>query len=377
RKEKYSDASYFTEPDIKEGPGGLRDLHMMSWMARIYFKSDRLYRIRRFPVFSHFRLEQLGYSKWFLIKVRNRLHLMSERKEDRLLIPFQQEISRDLGYKDGPLMTGPEKFMRDIYRHLNRIRYGRAEFLAKALDLIDPRPFESIADPLPPEFRVTKGNIVLAAEGRLKENPLLILRGFEEANRRGLFLGSGFIWEAGKILSANGKGLLDQPGSWEMFLRFILKPVNPEIFRIALEIDLLTLFIPEFKRIRNLVQFGFYHMATVDLHSLKTLEVLNRIGEGGYDDRWPLFKEIFKELQHPEWLFLAGLLHDIGKGYPGDHSVKGAALAPRILKRLGVKEEAMDKVPLLIRDHLLLIHASQKRDLNDEKTSVQIAQIIK
>ena len=377
RKERYSDEGYFIEPDIKEGPGGLRDIHMMSWIARIYFKSDHLYKIRRFPVFSHFRSDRLGYSKGFLFKVRNRLHLLTERKEDRLLIPLQQEISHYLGYKDSPLMTGAERFMRDIYQHLNRIRYGREEFFEKALDLIDPRPFEYINETLPPMFRVMKGKIVLEDDGLLKADPLLIIKGIVEANRRGLFLGSGFIWEASKIIRTNGKRLLNQAGSVDLFLDFILKPANPEIFRLSLEIGLLTLFIPEFKRIRNRVQFGFYHMETVDLHSLKTLEVLNRIGAGGYDNRWPLFKAIFKELEHPEWLYLAGLLHDIGKGYLGDHSVKGADLAPRILKRLAVEEEALEMIPFLIRHHLLLIHASQKRDLNDEKTSVQVAQTVK
>jgi len=377
REQKYRGQNYFVEPDIKEGLGGLRDIHFMAWMARIYFRSSRLSHIKKFHAFSHFDLNKLGYSKSFLLRVRNHLHRLADgRKEDRLLIPFQKKISNILGYRDGPYNTAPERFMRNLYLHLNRIRYGNEEFQAKAMDIIEPRPFEPTREPLPPEFKVMKGHMVLDGESLLQKPPLLILKAFSEANRRRLFLGSGFIWEARKTIAEKGKSLSAWPGAKELFLDIILEPTNPKIIRLALEIGLISLFIPEFKKIRNLAQFSYYHMETVDLHSLKTLEVLHEISTGAYDDRWPLFGELFRELAQPGWLFLSGLLHDIGKGYRGDHSEKGARLIPRVLKRLGISGAALDVIPFLIRHHLLLINTSQRRDLNDEKTSVQIAQTI-
>ncbi|HEX9911602.1 MAG TPA: HD domain-containing protein, partial [Desulfatiglandales bacterium] len=119
-----------------------------------------------------------------------------------------------------------------------------------------------------------------------------------------------------------------------------------------------------------------YHSETVDLHSLKTLEVIHNIARGVYADRWPLFKQVYDELKNPEWLFLVGLLHDIGKGYRGEHSARGAEIIPRILKRLGVDENAAQVIPFLIQHHLLLANISQRRDLNDEKTAVQVAQVV-
>jgi [protein-PII] uridylyltransferase len=244
------------------------------------------------------------------------------------------------------------------------------------MDIMDPRSVEPSPDRLPPDFQVLRGNIILAREGQLSQNPLLILQGFQEANRRGLLLGSGFIWEAGKSIVEQGKALSAMPEARSIFMDLLLRPQNPKILRLALEMGLITLFIPEFKKIRNLAQFSYYHSETVDLHALKTLEVAQDISEGRHNDRWPLFQEIFRELEHPEWLFLVGLLHDVGKGYRGDHSRKGSALIPRILKRLGIEGEALKVIAFLVRHHLLLANTAQRRDLNDEKTSVQIAQIV-
>jgi len=377
REEKYETQSYFLEPDIKEGLGGLRDLHFMAWMAMVYFKSKRLNQIKRYPVFSQFDLDKLGYSKGFLLKVRNHLHhLASGRRQDLLLLPFQKEISHILGYKDGPHETGPERFMRSLYLHLNRIRFKNEQFIVKVLDIVDPQPIEAPSTRLPLEFQMMKGNIVLKREGLLQQSPLLIMKAFSEANRRGLFLGSGFIWEASKIITTQAQKLLEAPEATALFLDIILKPRNPKILRLALDIGLIGLFIPEFKKIRNLAQFDYYHVETVDLHSMKTLEVIYEISTGGYDHQWPLFRKMYSELENPDLLFLAGLFHDIGKGYSGDHAVRGARLVPRILRRLGIGGRASGVVSLLVRHHLLLVNVSQRRDLNDEKTSVQVAQTI-
>jgi len=301
---------------------------------------------------------------------------LAGRKEDQLLLPYQKKLSRSLRYQDKKHITGSEKFMKDLYRYLNRIRYGHEEFLEKILDIIEPLALEPTPNRLSHDFQVTKGKIVLR-KGRLSEKPpIVILKGLEEANQWGFFLGSEFIWEARKIIDTQGKRLVVSPEARELFLNLILEPKNPKITRLALEIGLVTLFIPEFKKIRNLVESGFYHVETVDLHSLRTLEMVNGISKGAYDEKWPMLKETFSELEHPDQLFLAALLHDIGKGHGEDHSERGAALTPKILKRLGIEGVALKVIPFMVRHHQLLTHISQHRDLGDEKTSVQVAQII-
>lgn len=375
QEEQFRTEAFFVEPDIKEGPGGLRDLHFMSWMARIYFSCVRFSQIRRFAVFSHFDLYTLAQSKSFLLKVRNQLHLLAQRKEDRLMLACQKDLANRLGYTDDPYLSAPVKFMKDLYRHLNRIRYGYEAFQVKALDIIHPSPLEENPS-IGPLFQVTKGNLVLRQDLSLKTDPGLILKALGEANEQGLFWGSGLIWEARRIIARSKRRLLGLKEARPTLLRVLSRPRNPKIIRLALEIGLLDLFIPEFKKIRNLPELGFYHVDTVDIHSLRTAEILEQMSEGAYDERWPIFRAVFDTLPHPERLFLAGLLHDVGKGYPDDHSVKGAALVRPILKRFGVDAAAAAAVAALVRHHLLLARVSQRRDLSDEKTCVQTAQSI-
>jgi len=376
REDKYGTEGYFVEPDIKEGLGGLRDLHFMAWLARIYFKSKRFSHIKRFQVFYHFDLDKLNYSKSFLLKVRNQLHFLAGRKEDRLLLLYQEDLPNNLGYQDSPYFTGPERFMKDIYLHLNRVRYRHEEFQTKALDIILPSISDFVPTRLPEEFETIKGDIILKDGYVSEKDPVVILRALHEANQKGLFLDSEFIWEATKKIAKEKKRIVASPEAKALLLKIVLDPKNPKIMRLALEIGLIGLFIPEFKRIRNLGALDYYHVETVDLHSLRTLEVINEISKGTYDDRWPMFKEIYEDLEHPHWLFLAGLLHDIGKGRGGDHSEKGSRLVPGILKRLGIDKEALEVIPSVVKHHLLLARISQRRDLNDEKTAVQVAQII-
>ncbi len=376
RLERHAGEGHFVEPDLKDGPGGLRDLHLMAWMAMIYLKSKRLSQTRRFAAFTHFEFDKLSRSRSFLLKVRNHLHLLTGRKEDRLLLAYQKEVSRTLGYGDGGLISAPDKLMRDVYLHLNRVRYGHDEFKAKMLETIDPLPLEQTPVPLPTELQLIKGNIVLRKGTLSEKDPILVLKALEEANRGSFSLDAGFIWEAKKIIVKNRAQLAQSAEARKSFLNLILTPKNPQIIRLALEMGVISLFIPEFKRIRNLAQFGFYHVMTIDLHSLKTIEMIYQISEGTFDDRWPLFGQVFACLKNPDWLFLAGLLHDVGKGFGKDHSIRGSELVPKILTRLGIEGRALQIVPFMVRHHLLLVNISQRRDLNEEKTSVQVAQTI-
>jgi [protein-PII] uridylyltransferase len=215
REDKYINQEYL-EPDIKEGLG-LRDLHFMAWMAKIYFKSRHLRQIKKFSVFSFFGLDKLHDSQSFLLKVRNHLHLLAgRRREDRLLLPYQERISQSLGYKNGPYNTGPEKFMRDLYLHLNRIRFGSEEFHMKTMDIVDPRPVEPTPSHLPPEFQVMKGSIVLKEEP-FRQDPMLILKALMRRTG-GAFPRPGFIWEASKGLWRRGRDSLLSQRRKERFL---------------------------------------------------------------------------------------------------------------------------------------------------------------
>jgi len=377
REERFGGEEYFIEPDLKEGPGGLRDFHYMRWISKVCFGCQRFSDVKRLNAFTHLEINKLAYSRGFLLKVRNLLHASSSTKEDRLLVSHQERLSKELEYPDGPSISAPSRFMKDVYLHMNRIRYITEEFLTKAKDLVSP----SLPDPLPPEFPkefdIVKGNLVMKGGISFSDDLMLILKAFKTANKYGLFLGSGFIWEARKKITKDRCRLVMLPGAKEMFLDLILDPRNPRILRLALEIGLIDAFVPEFRKIRNLAQFGYYHVETVDLHSLRAMQVLHRIRTGKYDGEWPLLRRVWEELRHPEWLFLAALLHDIGKAYGKDHCARGARKIPSLLERLGLGEEAARTITFLVRHHILLARVSQRRDLGDEKTVVSVAQTVR
>ncbi len=376
RAERNKVEGCFVEPDLKEGLGGLRDIHLMAWMARIWFGCERLGQMKRFAAFKYFEIHKLGVSRSFLLKIRNYLHWVAHRREDSLGLLYQDQISRMLDYRDGPHISAPEKLMRDVYSHLNRIRYRHEEFQVKMLDILDPSPGESTKDNLPPEFKVRKGSVVLGKGRLFEKDPIVVLRGFKEAGERGLFLGSGFIWEAEKIIREKGRVLVERAEGQALFRSLLMLPGNSKIIRLALEIGLISLFIPEFKKIRNLPQFGFYHVMTVDLHCLRAAEVITEISKGVYDEKWPILRAVFEEVANPEALFLATLFHDIGKGHGDDHCLRGGQLIPEILSRLGFDESWEPIVSFLAKHHLLMPRVAQHRDLGEEKTCVQVAQVI-
>jgi [protein-PII] uridylyltransferase len=377
REKKFGGQDYFVEPEIKRGLGGLRDLHYMTWVARVFFKANHLSDIRRYEAFSHFDAKTLGRSQSFLFKVRNHLHAVNGRKEDRLLLAHQKVLAGRLNYRDGPQATGPEKFMKQFYSHMNRIHYSYEEFFRKALDILRPIQRGTAEKGLPEGIQATKGNISLSEGKSLSGKDLgLLPEAFKEANRRMLSLSSDFIWEARRAITRWGRRLVDMPEAKAGFLDLITNPVNSKILRQALEIGLIDLFIPEFKRIRNLALFSYYHRETVDLHAWRTVVVLQDIAHGAYDSNWPLFREVFHKIERPDRLFLAGLLHDIGKGYRGDHTRKGVEIIEVIGKRLGLDRESVRSIGFLVEHHLLLVHISQKRDLHEERTAIQTAQLV-
>jgi len=377
REDKYGSEEYFVEPDLKESPGGLRDFDYIRWIARACFGCERLSEIRAISAFSHLEINKLSYSKGFLLKIRNLLHANTCNKEDRLLVEYQERLAGLLDYPNSHYITAPSHFMKDIYLHMNRIRYVTEEFLTKTSDIFFPSSAEPLLAPDPEEFEVVKGNVVMKGGGSFEDDLMAILRAFKAANEHGLFLGSGFIWEARKKITRERQRMINLPGAKQIFLDLIFNPRNPKILRLALEIGLINAFIPEFRRVRNLAQFGYYHVETVDLHSLRTLEVLNRIRNGEFDTQVPLLRKAWQEVRRPELLFLAALLHDIGKAYGKNHCVQGARKIPRIGERLGLGSDAIKAVTFLVRHHILLARVSQRRDLSDEKTVVSVAQMIR
>ncbi len=376
REKRFEKEEYLLEPDLKEGLGGLRDLDYMRWISRFCIGMERVADLVGHPEFSHFDINQLYHARGFLLKIRNYLHSMTGRKEDRLLLEYQKRLSTILGYKGTRYLSETDEFMKDVYLHMNRVRYATEEFLVKVGDILFPEPAVEPPQFIPSQFRLVKQNLVLRDQDSIRHDPEIILLALETANRYGLSLGSGLIWHAKRVVAKHGPKLVSSKSARRLFIQLITNPRNMKIIRLALELGLVCAFIPQFKRVRGLAQFGYYHVETVDLHSVRTLEIMGKIRDGGYDTQWPLLREVWQEIENTKLLFLAGLLHDIGKGYGRGHSIKGEGLVDGILENLGFDQASRKTVSFLVRHHLLLSRVSQRRDLGDEKTVIQVAQTI-
>ncbi len=376
RERKFDKEVFLLEPELKEGLGGLRDLDYMRWVSRVCLGVNRFSDLSLLSEFSHFDLNQLYHARGFLLKIRNYLHSMAERKEDRLLLEYQRRLATILGYGGSISLSGTDRFMKEVYLHMNRVRYAVEEFLVKVGDILFPAPVVRASWFLPSEFRLVKGNLVIKEMELLDRDPDLILRALNIANRHNLHLGSGLIWKAKGIVARLGSRLASSESAKGLFVDLITNPNSLKTMRLALELGLICAFIPEFKRIRNLAQFGYYHVETVDLHLLSTLHILGGIRDGAYEAYWPLLQNVWNELKNPGLLCIAGLLHDIGKGYGRGHSLKGGQIVEGIVERLGFGREASRAVSFLVRHHLLLSRVSQRRDLGEEKTVIQVAQTV-
>ena len=371
RMEKYGDASYLLEPHLKEGIGGLRDYHHILWLAKALFRLGVPRDLEYTGKLSHG--EYLGLKKdlAFIWAVRNRLHLHSGRKNDRLAFEYQEKIALDMGFRDRDGALAVERFLGRLHACMSSIKslhrsFGLAHIPGKALPCAE----------IPPEYGeegldVDKGEINFHSATAILSRPLLLIRIFEYSAASGLTLSM----EARRLVReflflVNARFRSDNPAV-RAFLNILNEKHAVQALDQMLDTGFLEAFIPEFRKISNRVQFDAYHIFPVGRHSIETVRHLKNLGR----QKEILLVDIFSDLKKPEVLLLAALLHDIGKAEK-HHAKKGVALARAILSRFHYPDRDARNVFFLIRNHLLLAETATRRDLNDEKVVVACARAI-
>jgi [protein-PII] uridylyltransferase len=365
RHEKCGDASYILEPDIKDGHGGLRDYQCIVWMDKI-ISFSRMNR-NTSEVLSSVDRNELEKAVDHLLKIRFSLHKISGRKNDRIYFEHQQSLAKSLEYRPNGYESGPELFMKDFHRSallVKSISEAVLSTYSRQLGLIKSKgdgPVDSC-------FKLVAGQLSFDDALDIHERPELIITLFLHMSE----LGTG-ISGAARQQIRDSLALLDRvrenAGAKSIFLK-IISGKNPALALTAmLEMGVLERFIPEFETIKGRTQIDVYHIHTTDLHSILTLSEIHALKLEE--------KEIFEEIADKEVLFLAALLHDIGKGCGRPHSETGAPIACSIAKWLGFSEERCNLLSFLVRHHLLLPDIAYKRDLSDEKLAIDCAQTAK
>ncbi len=377
RHSKYGDSATMQEPNVKNGCGGLRDFQNLLWMAFFKYRTRTLQDLQARDFVSEAERKQLEAAYDFLLRVRTELHYEVVRPLDVLGKNLQPAVAHALGYGDRSPSKRIEKFMRDLYTHMRNI-FLITRTLEQRMALVAPSQSKlSLRRWLPkrkrePEtvdgFKFIDGEIHAASSRIFRDSPRRLMRVFLHAQQRHMTLHPDLAQLIRNQLSLVDRDFLNDEHVRETFLTILERrgEVAP-VLRAMHEVNLLGKYIPEFGKLTCLVQHEFYHQYAADEHTLVCLAQLDKIWEA-QNPPYKNYAPLFQGLNRPGLLYLALLLHDVGKAEvhkKGGHAEVSAEMAMRAAKRLRLDGPAAHTLRLVIENHLLMANLSQRRDLDD------------
>jgi [protein-PII] uridylyltransferase len=374
RNQKYEDPAYALEPNLKEGEGGLRDFQIGRWIIRAKHQTDRWDSIL-FP--DHSRM--LERSLQFLWAVRNQLHLLSGRRQDHLTFELQEKIAPILGLSPGT--EGIEEMMRQYHLSTQRISNFVYDILERTLhepSWVKKTFFFFQRKKINENFGMAYGELHLFDPVTFKRDPSQLMTLFKhcQAYRTHMdFRTEEAVMEALPFVDDRFRTL---EGVNQTFLSILRKGDGVDaILKKMHELGLLSRYIPEFSEIEGKVHYDLYHVHPVDIHSILAVEELGKLRSCHYQKDCPLLTSLIREIENPEILLLTTLLHDIGKGMGGDHSLIGKEMVNHIGERMGLPAEDRELMKFLVSHHLYMIETGFRRDLHDEQVILRFANKIK
>jgi [protein-PII] uridylyltransferase len=375
RRSKFGNSACMQEPNIKNGCGGLRDYQNLLWMSFFKYRTRSLNELQAHQLISESERKQLEAAYDFLLRVRTEMHYHVNRAMDVLSKNMQPAIAHNLGYKERSPSRRIEQFMREVYTHSRNI-FLITRTVEQRLALLPEPPKLSLRAWLPNSrkrasepfdgFKILDGEIHAGSPRVFREQPRRLMRVFLYAQQRGLSLHPDLAQLIRHQLGLVDRAFLSDEHVRETFLTVLGQRGNvAPVLRAMHEVDLLGKYLPEFGKLTCLVQHEFYHQYTADEHTLMCLEQLDRIWEAK-EPPYSEYAPMFQKVERPFLLYLALLLHDVGKpdGH-GNHSEVSAELALKVAKRLRLDGAATHTLRLVIEHHLLMASTSQRRDLDD------------
>jgi [protein-PII] uridylyltransferase len=361
RRDRFGSHSYLLEPHIKEGRGGMRDIQAMMWTARVVFGLNGLDDIQGAGLLVEDEKKEFQEAKDFLVKLRCGLHFIAKRKNDQLYFEHQSEVALLFGYKDKPHLLAVEQFMRDVYGALQAVTVITDLFfdhVDEVLGFVGKGRTEK-DKVIEKGIEVKAGKIHLtASEQDLRARPQTLLRVFLAMSRTGLALHH----RSRKLVVSHVDIITDKertsPRLAKTFFTLLIEAKDIlTVLGTMLETGVLAAVIPEYTRITRLAQHDLYHIYTVERHSLQAVAELHEIIKS--------WQTVVQDVSELKVLYLAALLHDIGKGSGRDHSMEGAEVAAVIGERLCLTTEECEALCFVVRYHLFIPENALRRDLND------------
>ena len=379
RHRRFGDTASNLEPNVKDGPGGLRDIHTVDWIAKRHFGAGTLRGATGDAFLTESEHRYLREGRDFLWEVRFRLHLLAGRAEDRLLFDYQKRLAALFGYRDDDLNLGVEKFMKRYYRWVTELSRLNEMLLALFRETIVPPPGPHEVRPINARFQTIDGWLSFADSGVPARHPVALLELLLVLQQRPEVKG---VRASTIRLARDHRHLIDDafrsdPKACAIFLEILRQPrhVARELRRMH-RYGLLAAYLPEFGVVAGRMQYDLFHAYTVDEHSLFVVSRLRSFAVPERRGAFPLCSALFEELPNPELLYIAGLFHDIGKGQEGDHSEVGARCALSFCHRHGLDAYDSHLVEWLVRHHLLMSHTAQRRDTSDPAVVEEFARTV-
>ncbi len=372
---------YVLEPNVKEAKGGLRDLQTLYWIGKYLHRVPSAEGLVGAGLLTAEEFAIFRRAENFLWAARCHMHYITKRATDQLTFDLQVEVAERMNYRDAGGRRAVEHFMQDYFRHATRVGELTRVFLTE-LEARHAKPEARLLGflknrKLNPGFKLLQGRLDLADPVKFFADPLNILRIFEEALRTGYRMHPNIMRLVASHLSLIDEPMRENPEAAKVFLSLLLDHGNPErALRRMNELGVLSAFIPEFENIVAMMQFNVYHHYTVDEHIIQCVSCLAQIERGELVEELPVASGILKAGVNRRVVYVALLLHDIGKGRPEDHSIIGAQLARRICPQLGLTAEETETVEWLVRYHLLMSDMAQKRDVGDPRTVRDFAKAV-
>ena len=376
RHAKHGNTEYNLEPNIKNAPGGLRDLQTIVWIAKRHFGVRTLKQLSAGEFFTEEEFALLLSTEDFLWKVRYGLHMIAGRAEERLLFDFQRELATLFGYQDSDESLAVEQFMHKYYRVVLSLRELNDVLLTYLKEQMDGTQQQTTITPINERFQLRNHYIEVTHPGVFEENASSLLEIFVLMGNNPDIV--GVRAETIRLLREHRR-LIDDD--------FRADPVNTGLFIELMQCkrglvtqlkrmkryNILGRYLPEFGQIIGQMQHDLFHIYTVDAHTLAVVQNMRRFAYPDAAEKFPLAAQIFKRLPRPELLYIAGLYHDIAKGRGGDHSTLGAVDALDFCLRHGLSKRSAKLVSWLVDKHLLMSSVSQKQDTNDPDVIHQFA----
>ncbi len=369
RYERFDDTAYALEPNLKEGPGGLRDIQLVGWIARRHYGVEKLDTLVEEGILTREEIASLKAGRNKLWEIRYHLHKLAGRRDDRISFDAQRQLAQEFGYSDqGEYNLAVEQFMQSYFRAVTHIRRICDLLLQHFEEVIEGDGLLTREKVLDEHYSSYAGYLQLRNEELFEKEPFRILEMFLVLQREGSLKGlrantQRLMYQA---LKTRQTRLRKDPRSHEMFMRILRQKegVFTQLQNMN-QFGVLAAYLEEFGHIVGRMQYDLFHIYTVDQHTLFVIRNMRRFSLQKYREQFPYASQVVEQLNRPELLYLAGLFHDIAKGRGGDHSELGAEIALAYARRAGMTDVDGKLVAWLVRNHLLFSVTAQREDISD------------